>query len=132
MTHPEGWWSVRPKIGQGAGVCRTVAFCFIALALGVAAFPGEISAQARGTVTARAQVISAAPGRAGIEGAAELVRSRQRAHDSVARAETPFAVVTVRWLGSWDAGRDSRQAAERQRAESERPRLVASIEFLRN
>jgi hypothetical protein len=109
-----------------------VAFCFIGLAIGVAAFPGEVSAQARGTMTAHAQVISAAPGRAGIEGAAELARSRRPARDSVARTETPFAVVTVRWLGSWGASRDSRQAAERQAAESERPRLVASIEFLRN
>jgi hypothetical protein len=102
------------------------------MALGAVAFPGESSAQARGSMTVRAQVISAAPGRAGVEGAAELMRTRRPALDSVIRAETSFAVVTVRWLGSRDRGREGRPTAQHSEAESERPRLVASIEFLRN
>lgn len=116
-------WS---SIGQGPGACRTLfSFAgFVALAL---AAPQLISAQSRGTLTVRAQVLPAAPGQAGIDRAAALVRSHRPALDRATRAETPLAVVTLRW-----EGRDGRPDDNRPRAATERPRLVASIEFLRN
>jgi hypothetical protein len=117
-------WS---SIGQSAGACRTLVPFAGLLACSVAA-PQIVSAQSRGTLTARAQVVSAAPGQAGMDGAAALVRSRHPALDSATRAETPFAVVTLRW--EEQAGRpDGRRVSE---TVTDRPRLVASIEFLRN
>ena len=117
-------WS---SIGQSAGACRTLVSCAGLFALAVAV-PQTASAQSRGTLIVRAQVISAAPGQAGRDGAAALVRSRRPAPDSATRAETPLAVVTLRWEGP--GGRpDDRRVGE---AVMDRPRLVASIEFLRN
>jgi hypothetical protein len=84
--------------------------------------------QARGALTVRAQVVSAASGQAGIDGAAELVRSRRPAPDSATRAETPLAVVTLRWEGPGGRPDDTRA----RNVVTDRPRLVASIEFLRN
>ena len=117
-------WS---SIGQSAVARRTLVPFASSLALAVAA-PQLAPAQSRGTLTVRARVVSAAPGRAGMEGAAALVRSRRPALDSATRAETPLAVVTLRWEGPGGRPEDRRV----REALSDRPRLVASIEFLRN
>jgi hypothetical protein len=118
-------WS---SIGQTARACRTLFPIADILALVIVASPGEAGAQARGTMTVRAQVVSAAPGQAGIDGTAELVRSRRPALDSATRAETRFAVVTLRWEGRGGRSGEGRV----KEAGTDRPRLVASIQFLRN
>lgn len=117
-------WS---NIGQSAVACRTLVPFAGLFALSVAA-PHMASAQSRGSLTARAQVVSAAPGQAGLAGAAALVRSRRPALDSATRAETPLAVVSLRWEGP-DGRPDDQRVRE---IVTDRPRLVASIEFLRN
>jgi hypothetical protein len=119
---------MRSSIGQSAGACRTLVATAGILALMAVASPKAASAQTRGTMTARAQVLSAAPGQAGIAGAAQLVRARRPALDSATRAETPLAVVTLRWErpGGHSATGRAKEAG------TDRPRLVASIEFLRN
>ena len=117
-------WS---SIGQSAGACRTLVPFAGVIALAVAA-PLMVSAQSRGTLAVRAQVVSAAPGQAGRDGAAALLRSGRPALNSAIRAETPLAVVTLRWEGPGDRPGDRRV----REAVADRPRLVASIEFLRN
>jgi hypothetical protein len=117
-------WS---SIGQSAGDCRTLVPFAGLFALAIAV-PQIASAQSRGTLTARAQVVSAAPGQAGMEGAAALVRSRRPALDSATRAETGLAIVTLRWERE-----DELPARGRiEESDPDRPRLVASIQFLRN
>ena len=123
----EGRCPVWSSIGQSGGGCRTLVRLAGLIAL-AGAVPQVAFAQSRGTLTVRAQVLSAAPGLAGMDGAAALVRSRRPAIDSATRAETPLAVVTLRWERA--GGRpDDRRVRE---AVTDRPRLVASIEFLRN
>ena len=123
----EGGCLMWSSIGQSAVACRTLVPFAGLCALSVVA-PHVASAQSRGTLTARAQVVSAAPGQAGMDGAAALVRSRRPALDSATRAETPLALVTLRWEGH-DGRPDDRRVRE---TVADRPRLVVSIEFLRN
>jgi hypothetical protein len=119
---------MRENVGRGADACRTLYAVAGILTLLAVTSPRAASAQARGTMAVRAQVLSAAPGQAGIDGAARLVRTRRPAPDSATRAETQLAVVTLRWEGG--GGRPAERRV--QEADSDRPRLVASIEFLRN
>lgn len=118
-------WS---SISQSAGACRTLFPLAALVGMIAVASPQVATAQARGAVTVQAQVVSAAPGQAGIEGAAELLRSRRPALDSATRAETALAVVSLRWEVRGSPP-DEGRVGEADRA---RPRLVASIEFLRN
>jgi hypothetical protein len=119
---------MRESAGRRVDGCRTLFAVAVILALMAVASPQVVSAQARGTIAVRAQVLSAAPGQAGIDGAAQLVRARRPAFDSAARAETPLAVVTLRWEGGGGRPAEGRL----KEADSDRPRLVASIQFLRN
>jgi hypothetical protein len=116
-------------LGQTAGVCRRV--CLLGTVFGLSAIfcTNEASAQSRGSVVARAQVLEAAPGRAGIEGAARLVKGwHTAAKDSTSRLETRYATVSLAPQAESDVLSQSRSSRDVPR----RAAVLVSVQFLRN
>ena len=121
-------------LGQTAGVCRRV--CFLGTVFGLSAIfcTKEASAQSRGSVVALAQVLEAAPARAGIEGAAQLVKGwHTAAKDSTSRLETRYATVSLTPKAKADELSPFRPPASSVSRElPPRSAVLVSVQFLRN